>query len=129
MSLSTGPRAASQKIRWRFGGEAAVLVDFFERGACAIGIEADERAGQAQILVPALAHSSLDGHARRHGWRQHFVAIGSRLRVEKFERWEADNAAADALGNKLLVCCGGGGQNWNGRGPSSPPRPRRCGDS
>ena len=78
-------------------------VEVFEAGgaggAGAVGVHADEAAGVADIVVPALADGGFAGYAGLDFRREDGGFVGLVLLFEQFPRRHADDAACDALGD------------------------------
>ena len=66
-------------------------------------IDAQEPPATADVLAPALLDAQFDRHPPRHVGRQHGVAIGLRLGVEKLPTRQAHHAGLDAFGRQLLI--------------------------
>src|SRR5262245_20924617 len=85
------------------GGDVEMFEAGGAGGASAVGVHADEAAGLADVVVPALADGGFAGDAGRDFWREDAIAIGFVLLLEELPAGHADNAAGDALAGELLV--------------------------
>src|SRR6185295_391655 len=67
-----------------------------------VALHADKLAAWAEIFLPTLLDTGLDGDAGGHLLRQHRLAVGCVLLVEQFPARHADEPCLDAFLRELL---------------------------
>src|SRR5262249_34546436 len=103
-----------RSLQLRLGGghdivdrKSEVLLQGFQRRRSAEGAQADDTAGRAHIALPAEGRGLLDRDAGANLRRQDAVAVSLRLPLEDVPGGHRDDARADAVGDKLLMCIDG----------------------
>src|SRR5262249_55166880 len=83
--------------------EAELRLQLLERGGCAEGAHADDRALTADVALPAERRRLLDRDARGHRGRQHRFAVLLGLALEQRPRRHRHDTGAYALRVEALI--------------------------